>query len=416
MRSRRFWPDPVQQLLLDFCLLPDDRQARVAWERWKKGVDLDDLDHASFRIMSLAYTRLMNLKMEDPDLGRIRGIYRYQWTRNQIAFRGKADVLRAFAEASIPRLLLKGAALCRTVYPDATSRTMNDLDILIPATDAARGFQLLEERGWRAQHRAPQAIIPFQHALSFLHNRAGELDLHWHVMRSQRDPQQDAGWWSAAVDHVFEGVPTKILCPADQFLHACEHALHHSPSSSLQWLVDACLILRGFRSPSDWERLVEQTRKYDLALSVRGTLAYLRDHFGEEIPPGVQARFSRIRVGWLARAEYFLAGRPARKRENFLHRQAALVCHYFRIMRGCSLRQVVETFPRYILLLHHCELSLEEALWKWAENVTLRWSELRRDFPLWLIYALSGKQPLVKWSLRDFTKSETLHFPAENQW
>lgn len=402
MPSRRFWPNPVQQLLLDFCLLREDHRAREAWERWKKRVDLDDLDHASFRIMSLACSRLVHLKMEDPELGRIKGIYRYQWTRNQLAFRGKADVLRVFAGASIPTLLLKGAALCRTVYPDATSRAMHDLDVLIPATDAARGIQLLQERGWRAQHRAPQAIIPFQHALSFLHDQAGELDLHWQVMRSQRHLEQAADWWTAAVDHVFEGVPTRILCPPDQFLHACEHALHHSPSSSLQWLVDACLILRHFRSPRDWERLVEQTRHHDLALPVRGTLAYLRDHFGEEIPLGLSDQLSRLRAGWLSRGEYFLAGRSGTQRKNFVRRQAVLLGHYLRLMQGRPLRQQIETFPRYILLLHHCDRNPRDFLWDQGENLILGWTQLRRDLRLRWAHALSGNHPLSKWTLRDF--------------
>jgi hypothetical protein len=408
-KSTRFWPNPVQQLLLDFCLHPDDDRAREAWGRWKKSVNLDDLDQASFRIMSLAYTRLVGLKMEDPELGRIKGIFRYQWTRNQIAFRGKAEVLRAFAAASIPTLLLKGAALCRTAYPDATARPMHDLDFLIPVTDAARGIQLLQEGGWRAQHRAPQAIIPFQHALSFLHDRAGELDLHWHVMRSQRGLQQDAGWWDAAVEHVFEGAPTRILCPADQFLHACEHALHHSPSSSLQWLVDACLIVRRFRSPGDWERLVEQTRAFDLALPVRRTLAYLGKHFGDEVPPAAQSGLSRIRVGWLARAEYFLAGRPGKKRENFVHRQAVLLGHYLRIMRGRPLREAAGTFPRYVLLLNHCDRPVEEVPWDLAKVAIHRGFQCQRDLRLYWLQARSGSHPLVKTNLRDFHRPAMLY-------
>src|ERR1700761_491560 len=99
---KRFFPDRCQLPLMQACLLRDDDAARAAWKTWKARVDLDDLDPASFRIMSLAYRRMIDLGIDDPDAGRIKGIYRYHWTRNQIAWRGKGRVLRELAELGIP--------------------------------------------------------------------------------------------------------------------------------------------------------------------------------------------------------------------------------------------------------------------------------------------------------------------------
>src|SRR6201999_3677932 len=107
-------------------------------------VDLDHLDQGSFRIMSLAYRRMIDLGIDDPDAGRIKGLYRYHWTRNQIAWRGKDRVLRELVALGIPTVLLKGAALSRTIYKEPTTRGMHDLDVLVPVKDAARVMALLK--------------------------------------------------------------------------------------------------------------------------------------------------------------------------------------------------------------------------------------------------------------------------------
>lgn len=362
MSQRNFWPDPEQLHLLHLCLQKDTARAIEAWEQWKKRVDLDDLDHGSFRIMSLAYTRLLALQIQDPDMARIKGIYRYQWTRNKMAFRGKADLLRALAAASIPTLLLKGAALCHTVYEDPNARPMHDLDLLVPVNTAVRAVNLLQERGWKAQHFAPEVIIQYLHACSFLHPEFGELDLHWHVLRSYCDEERDIELWEAAQDHTFDGVPTKILCPADQLLHACEHGMHHSPSSSLQWLVDACFILRNSRTPMDWQRLVDQASKFKLTLPLLKTLSYLQEQFDEPIPYEVQEKLNKCKIGLISRTEYFLATRPEEKQGDMLQRMGLYLCQFIKAKRDRSKLALLKKFPLYLLLVNHYERGIICAL------------------------------------------------------
>src|SRR5580765_4932031 len=47
-----------------------------------------------------------------------------------------ADVARAMAQANVPFLVLKGAALAHLVYDDARLRPMRDVDVLIRKADA----------------------------------------------------------------------------------------------------------------------------------------------------------------------------------------------------------------------------------------------------------------------------------------
>lgn len=368
---------PDHLFLLQACLLEDREQAVRAWQAWKRLVRLDDLDHASFRIISLAYVRLRDAGLDDPDLGRIRGIYRYQWTKNQIAFRGKADLLRAFAAASIPTLLLKGAALCRTVYADPTARPMHDLDLLVPAADAARVVALLQDRGWEAQHFAPQAIIDFLHACSFVHPRAGELDLHWHAMRSRCRDDLDAGLWAASLPHEFDGAPVRVLCLPDQFLHTCEHSLHDSPSSSLQWMVDACLILRRAGPGFDWDRLEDQAGRFRLVLPVRQALTLLQRHFQVDVPGGVLRRLARGPVDWTDRVEHFLARRPPAARRAALHQAGEVFIHYRRLRRGHPVVPSLLRFSSYLRFLNHYERNFGWFFWEGLLGLALRpWARM----------------------------------------
>jgi len=404
--QRRFWPNPDQLLLVQCCLERDDAMAREAWTLWKKRVDLDKLDYASFRIMSLAYTRVVSWQLSDPDTGRIKGIYRFQWTKNKLAFRGKADLLRAFAQEGIPTMLLKGAALCQTVYKDPSARPMHDLDLLVPAAEAARVVRLLQTRGWIAQHFAPEEVIKYLHACSFLHPDFGELDLHWHVMRSHCNSTRDAELWAAAVSHTFEGVETKILCPADQFLQACEHGMHHSPSSVLQWLVDACFILRHSGSVFDWERLVAQTQKFELVLPVRETLSYLSRTFREPVPQGVSKALASSPVTVTARVEYFLAGRPESKQDDHLHRAAVAFCHYLRVRQERSARQTILGFPEYLRLITHFPGTISEACIGSAKGAYMQAKRTIWDTRLRLQHRLRGNPPIADRRLGAWPASE----------
>ena len=87
MSRERFWPTPAQELLLGFCLESYSAAAARRWSDWKAKVPLDDLEYASFPLMSMVSMRLTDLGIADPDIGRIKGLHRYQWAQSQVNFR-----------------------------------------------------------------------------------------------------------------------------------------------------------------------------------------------------------------------------------------------------------------------------------------------------------------------------------------
>lgn len=414
MSQSRFWPNPVQYQLLGTCLLRDKSAAIAAWRGWKNRIDLDDLDYASFRIMSLVYRRLVELDIQDVDMGRIKGIYRFQWTKNKLAFRGKADLLQAFAEAGMETMLLKGSALSRTVYSDPSARTMHDMDFLVHLSDARKAMNLLRDRGWAPQHYDPETSIEYLHACSFLHPEFGEVDLHWHVMRSRCQSDRDERLWAAAIDCKFEDASTKVLCPADLFLHACEHSLHNSASSSLQWIVDACFILRHSRQPMDWNRLVEQTRSFRLTLPVRETLSYLQRHFDENIPKDVMKALTDMPALIADRIEYFLAGRPEKKQSDFIQKQGLALCHYLKLNEGRSLLEIIQKFPVYIRLSNHYRRGLGIVFWEFLISLPVGLKRSLRTLGFRLRNRLHSKAALPADSIARFEERHLKgFFPIE---
>jgi hypothetical protein len=353
MPRRHFWPDAEQLPLLRFCLAREPGEAEQAWRKWKGQVELDDLDSSCFRLISLAYLRLLELQISEPELNRIRGIYRYQWTKNQLVWRGKAELLQTLQAEGMETMLLKGAALGGTVYPKPAARGMHDLDFCVPIQHAETAIRLLQARGWLAQHFDAVRTIPYFHGCSFLDREGGELDLHWHVMRSYCSTARDAELWQAAVNFSQEDLTARILCPADQLLHACEHGQHRSPASALQWLVDAVMIIRHSPAPFDWARLVEQARKFQMTLTVRRALRYLREHFEPGIPAGVLAELSRPRVSWREQAEYALTHRAPAQDLPFFSQLGLAACHYWKIRKGDTPGEVLADFSVYFRLLRH---------------------------------------------------------------
>lgn len=346
MNQKRFWPDPTHALLLGVGLHRKQSAAIACWKQWKARVDLDDLDKSSFQIMSLVYLRLVELGIDDPDLGRIKGLHRYCWTRSQVSFRGKHELLKALHREKIPTMLINGAALGPTVYPEPAARSIDDAEILVPMAAAARAIELLEERGWVAQSFDPVRTISRSPASALAHPAHGAVNLHWRFPQSQCRPGREAEWWHAAQPFEYEQTPTHILCPADQFLHACELGMQ---SPFLQWLADCAFLIRNFRI--DWVRLIEQSVKLQLSLHTRATLLYLREHIENSIPAKAITGFARAPVSLGGRIEYFLAGRPDDKQHDLTHKFGVAACRYLALKQGGRVRQFRQDVPRFLRLL-----------------------------------------------------------------
>jgi len=208
------------------------------------------------------------------------------WARNHILFHEAGAALSALHAAELPTAILKGAALARLCYDDPGLRPMNDVDVLVPESKAARAIDALQSAGWSADFPNPHALVAFNHSVGFTNVSGGRCDLHWRVLDVGRQDVSGEDWWLTASAFELAGVTTSTLSPADHLLHVCVHGAKWQDKPPLRWVIDAAVIVR--RWPDlDWSRLVTHARQLRLTLAMADTLAWVAELLPREIPLSV---------------------------------------------------------------------------------------------------------------------------------
>ena len=280
------WPTPQQELLLRAALLPSDA-ALSAWETWQASANIEDIDPGSHRLLPLLYRNLSRCGSASPLMGKLKGVYRQTWYKNQLLFRDMGQVLDAFRQSGIQTLVLKGAALNVLYYRESGLRPMQDLDVLVRLSDKDQALELMKTLRWELKVKAP-------HGWAFTNGDGRELDLHWHVLAQCCREHDDDDFWSGAVTAEFAGVSARALNPTDQLLHVCVHGVAWNEIPPVRWVADAVVILNA--EPIDWDRLVEQARKRELILTIRKSLNYLRQVVNAPIPAAVLEEMNGLPV------------------------------------------------------------------------------------------------------------------------
>jgi len=297
------FPDPTQHLLLQVCLSPEV-EARAAWEKWIRSVNLDRLDPASSRLLPLLAQRVTALRIQHRELPRLAGVLRHAWANNLTLRRQVERLLNEFSTEGVDHLLLKGFPLAFDIYPNPGARAMDDVDVLIPVERAWEMLARLQRNGWtplqkvpvRRSSRPAEEALCFQHGVAFRSPDGGlHIDLHWYALEECSYPGADTGFWSRkrrirGVENAWQ------LSPADQLLHICVHGLRLNPISSIRWIPDALLILRRHAADIDWDVLFAETGQRRLFATMQHALNYLAEFAPELVPTKVLQRFGNQHV------------------------------------------------------------------------------------------------------------------------
>jgi hypothetical protein len=201
-------------------------------------------------------------------------------------------VLAALNTASVPVIVLKGAALGRTLYPSSTLRPYGDLDVLVHEEDWVAVHEALVSLGYGAI-QALQAPPPkvwgrkayyhtqYQHPDPDLGIKVEvHYDAWWYSLR----PRLGEQYWRRAVDLVVGGAQAKMLSAEDQIIQLSAH-LHHHGYNRLIWFTDLALLLHDRRI--DWDYVVRASREEGIGVFVYYSLHYVERLLGVGPPKGV---------------------------------------------------------------------------------------------------------------------------------
>ena len=296
-RSGTFLPTFAQHHLLRASLLGDPARVRESFETWKSRVDLDAIDHGSMRLLPLLYRNLQRAAIDDPMLSRLKGVYRQVWFRNQLILDQGVRLLDTLAEAGIPAIVLKGAALAGTVYDEPALRPMEDFDLLVPRAQFAQAVAVMRGAGWSFDPPLadPEPHFVFQHAIGFRRDGGGAADLHWTAAGLPLNGAGAHAVHASTQPHRIGDRETRTLGPADQLLQICTHATRFNPDiPPIRWAADAFLLLA--RAPFPWDSLIAPARTRGLSLVMHRALEYLRDGLGVDVPDDIMTALARHRL------------------------------------------------------------------------------------------------------------------------
>ena len=214
--------------------------------------------------------------------------------QGDLYFRELERVLSEFHRAEIAAVLLKGAALATTLYPDVAVRPMGDVDLLVRQADLSRAIDVVEKLGYAPEN--PSMRRGLEYLVFYEANfRGGEhlpvpLELHWNLMggaNSRYRPPLD-WFWAQTRTIRFGDSSALVFTPTAHLLHAAAHlALKHGGDDTrLLWLYDLHLIIVQ-SADLNWTELVSKGREANWALALHTVLDEVQRLFLTPVPAWV---------------------------------------------------------------------------------------------------------------------------------
>jgi hypothetical protein len=199
---------------------------------------------------------------------------------NIIHLENLARLAKKLNKQKVPLMLLKGAALCDTVYPHIGLRTFCDLDILIHKKDIQKVTGVLAQLDYSIFHtHAQHHFTAYQES-----NHSLPLEVHWDLVNEASPFQKYAfqlcleKFWQDAMSFEFKDTEALWLSPEHQLIYLSIHMLKEGYSHR-KWLVDLYYLLQFFRGGMDWNKLLEESEQYQVKRPVYYALSTLNEIF-----------------------------------------------------------------------------------------------------------------------------------------
>jgi hypothetical protein len=224
-------------------------------------------------------------------------------------------VFLALQKEDIPVVVLKGAVLANSVYPNIGLRPFGDLDLLLPRDSIDKAVQIVKDQLGYTQLK-PDVINNLNQFIDYhLVVRGGpgnrvSLEFHWGLVTSMDS------WYSVPIEwfweqtdtlsHLYsmvEDVPsnqmwsnhhTFALTPTAHLLYLLAHSFlqHGRKRTKLIWLFDIHLVIS--KDNIDWDLLISKANEFQWSPAVHSALQVVEELFGTYIPSFV---FSSLTVG-----------------------------------------------------------------------------------------------------------------------
>ena len=152
-------------------------------------------------------------------------------TRNMLLTEHFRQIIRAFDEAEIPVIALKGSMLSEWLYGNINLRQFSDLDLLVPEEKGRTALEILRKMGYVSSDLKMSDFIKentsIVHYTPMIKNGVS-VEIHIRI-HSETEPYQVdlQDMWQQAVPLKLHGVEALGFSPEDLLLHLCIHLEKH---------------------------------------------------------------------------------------------------------------------------------------------------------------------------------------------
>ena len=211
----------------------------------------------------------------------LRNSYYGNAARNSLLYDELRNVLNGFRDKKIEVIVLKGAALADTVYPNRALRPMSDIDLLVRKEQLGKVESKLLDMGYMVEERVKPKEFQREHHYHWVFKKKSAIavEIHWNIKRPTGPFRIDIdGLWDRAKPIQIAGVEALALSPEDLLLHLCQHMHKHKLIGGIRPLCDIAHVVEYYKDAIEWT--VFETRSYQWGIA---QYAYLALYLAKEL-------------------------------------------------------------------------------------------------------------------------------------
>jgi hypothetical protein len=186
---------------------------------------------------------------------------------------------------------------------------MNDVDVLVPAREAAAARRVLEDAGYTPAIRHVDGFLESIHGLAFRGPEGLEVDLHWHTLLERPSDAADRLLFENASPLSIPGLSAHEPSPEGHLLLVAVHAQRWSAVPHFVGFADAVVLLGRCR-PDRLVEMVGAARELGLLSPLARTLNAVEAALPGTVPPPVTIELEREEPSLVDRFEALLRRRP----------------------------------------------------------------------------------------------------------
>jgi len=267
-------------------------------------------------ISAVVYSKLNEIRKDCPYIPsfvfkKLKKVYYLNATQNSLIFEELGKVLEILSKAGLQVIVLKGAVLAEKIYRNLALRPMMDVDLLVKKEDLFFFDKQMKILGYRPSDISVNDIDLTSTYLTTIDYRSlspnsPSFHVHWHFVNSTIPNEsyikniKIEDIWQNAENTKIAGAETLVMAPHHLLIHLSEHALRVTHSlSKLSLLCDISESVNFYQGRLDWDRLIDDSLKFNLSQMVYISLYFASRFLETKIPEYVllKLRPERLSLG-----------------------------------------------------------------------------------------------------------------------